>query len=341
MPTPRVYSMSSAPNSGSSILDDELLRAQGDEEDSEDQPSPSSSDDERRETTIVQNLASATAADGTSCTDDNDTVLAVVDDIELEEDRLAHQSNTNDDYSGGGGIDTSSMMPLQQQATPSHASTSTTTHTSTDEDAPSQALMDQVREYNRLHQAHRQQQTSKTETEIKAEGIVVTNDEDRSAHTDHDIQTASLRNLDIAPSSSEHKSDTNTSGTAHDLEVEGNRDRNISVDIEIDQEIFDAQEREYERLQQRRQQREQEMERQAHWQHAFDRLFPLCHIDGKGRGRFVQNFHLAASTQTDVNTCHMVCASCNTNLYTSPTAVLSFCPICRNITTTIHEREYT
>ena len=319
--------MSSAPNSG-------LLRAQGDEEDSEDQPSPSSSDDERRETTIVQNLASAAAGGGTSCTDDNDTVLAVVDDIELEEDRLAHQSNTNDDYSRGGGIDTSSMMPLQQQATPSHASTSTTTHTSTDEDAPSQALMDQVREYNRLHQAHRQQQTSKTETEIKAEGIVVTNDEDRSAHTDHDIQTASLRDLDIAPSS-EHKSDTNTSGTAHDSEDEGNRDRDKSVDI--DQDILDAQEREFEILQQRRLQNEQEMERQAHWQHAFDRLFPLCHIDGKGRGRFVQNFHLAASTQTDVNTCHMVCASCNTNLYTSPTAVLSFCPICRNITTTIQE----
>ena len=334
--------MSSAPkgSGSSSDLDDEFLRvldAQEDTEDAEDQPSPSSSD-ERRETTIVQNLASA--AGGGASIDDNDTALAVdsspVHDIE-EESRLAHQSNTNDDYSGGGGIDTSSMMPLQQQATPSHASTSTTTHTSTDEDAPSQALMDQVREYNRLHQAHRQQQTSKTETEIKAEGIVVTNDEDRSAHTDHDIQTASLRDLDIAPSSSEHKSDTNTSGTAHDLEVEGNRDRNISVDIEIDQEIFDAQEREFERLQQRRLQNEQEMERQAHWQHAFDRLFPLCHIDGKGRGRFVQNFHLAASTQTDVNTYRLVCASCNANLYTSPTAVLSFCPICRNITTTIQE----
>jgi hypothetical protein len=197
--------------------------------------------------------------------------------------------------------------------------------------------MNQVREYNRLHQAHRQQQTSET---AGAERIMVANDEDRSAHTctDHDIQT-SLRDLILQ--SSEHKSDTNTIGSAHnsDSKVEGNRDRNRSVDI--DQDILNAQEREYERLKQRRLQHEQEMERQAHWQRAFDRLFPMCNIeDEMGRrriGRFVQNLHLATSTQTDVNTFRMVCASCNASLYTSPTAVLSFCPICRNITTTIQE----
>ena len=333
--------MSSAPNgsgSSSDLDDDEFLRlrtldAQGDEEDSEDQPSPSSSD-ERRETTIVQNLASAAAAGGTS-TDDNDTVLAVVDVHsspvhDIEEDRLAHQyhqSDANDDHSRCGGT---SSTPLQQ-ATPSHAST-TSHNTTTDDNTLSQALMNQVREYNRLHQAHRQQQTSET---AGAEHIMVANDEDRSAHiqtADHDIQT-SLRDLILE--SSEHKSDTNTIGNAHDLEDEGNRDRDKSVDI--DQDILNAQEREYERLQQRRIQSEQEMERQAHWQHAFDRLFPMCNIDGKGRGRFVQNFHLATSTQTDVNTCLMVCASCNAKLYTSPTAVLSFCPICRNITTSIQE----
>jgi len=166
-------------------------------------------------------------------------------------------------------------------------------------------------------------------------------DEDRSVHTqtaDHDIQT-SLRDLILE--SSEHKSDTNTSGIAHDLELEdeGNRDKDRSVDI--DQEILNAQEREYERLQQRRLQHQQEMESQANRQRAFDRLFPLCNIDGKGRGRFVQNFHLATPTQTDVNTCRMVCASCSAKLYTSPTAVLSFCPICRNITTTIQEGKAT
>ena len=223
-------------------------------------------------------------------------------------------------------------MPLQLSTT-SHASH--TTHTATDEDTLSQALMDQVREYNRLHQAHKQQSTSTSET-AGTERITEANDEDRSAHThtDHDIQT-SLRDLILE--SSEHKSDTNTIGTAHDSdsEVEGNRDRNRSVDI--DQEILNAQEREYERLQQRRQQHEREMESQANRQRAFDRLFPSCNIDGKGRGRFVQNFHLATSNQTDVNTYRMVCASCNANLYTSPTAVLSFCPICRNITTTIQE----
>ena len=202
--------MSSAPkgSGSSSDLHDEFLRvldAQEDAEDSEDQPSPSSSD-ERRETTIVQNLASAAAA-GTS-TNDNDTAPAATADspsahIE-EESRLAHQSNTNEDHanSRGGGIDASSV-PLQQIPTPSH--------TTTDEDTLSQALMNQVREYNKLHQAHIQQQTSKTETEGGAERMA-NDDEDRSAHThtDNDIQTASLRDLIIH--SSEHKSDdTNTS----------------------------------------------------------------------------------------------------------------------------------
>ena len=346
--------MSSAPGNGSgsgssSDLDDEFLRVldaqQGEEkEDSEeDQPSPSSSD-ERREATIVQNLASAAAGGGTS-TDDNDTALATdsshVHDI--DQSGLAHQSNTNDDHANSdsrdGGIDDSSL-PLQQQAIPSHASTSTTTHnTTTDENTLSQALMNQVREYNRLHQAHIQQQTSETET---GADCMANDDEDRSnhhTHTDHDIQT-SLRDLILQ--SSEHKSDTNTIGTAHDSdsEVEGNRERNRSVDI--DQEIVNAQEREYERLQQRRLKHEQEMESQANRQHAFDRLFPMCNIEDemgrRRRGRFVQNFHLATSTQTDVNTYRMTCASCSANLYTAPTAVLSFCPICKNITTsTIQE----
>ena len=215
-----------------------------------------------------------------------------------------------------------------------------TTARTTNEDTLSQALLDQAREYNRLHQAHIQLQQQTSET-AGAERITEANDEDGLAHhthTDHDIQ-ASLRDLIIQ--SSEHKSNTNTIGTAHDSdsEVEGNRDRNRSVDI--DQEIINAQDREYERLQQRRLQHEQEMESQANRQLAFDRLFPMCNIEDemgrRRRGRFVQNFHLATSTQTNVNTYRMVCASCNANLYTAPTAVLSFCPICKNITTTIQE----
>ena len=220
-------------------------------------------------------------------------------------------------------------MPLQQLSTPSHAS-----HTTTDKDTLSQALMNQVREYNRLHQAHRQQES---ETEIVAERMMQSNNEEEDnlyQTAVHDIQIASLRDLIIQ--SSEHKSDTNTIGTAHhDSDSEVEDEGNKSVDI--DQEILNAQDREYERLKQRRLQSEQKMEKEAQWQHAFDRLFPLCNIDGKGRGRFVQNFHLTTSTQTDVNTCRMVCASCSANLYTSPTAVLSFCPMCRNITTTIQE----
>ena len=323
----------------SSDLDVEFLRVldaqQGEEDNSEDQPSPSSSD-ERRETTIVQNLTS-TAASGNI-----DTAPAVTADsssAHIEQSGLAHQyqSNTNDDHAnsdsrdGGGGT---SSIPLQQQATPSHES-----HTTTDEDTLSQALMDQAREYNRLHQAHRQQQQQTSEIETGAD-CVANDDEDRlnhHTHTDHDIQIASLRDLIIE--SSEHKSDTNTIGTAHDLGDEVNRDKDSSVDI--DQEILNAQEREYERLQQRRQLHEQEMESQANRQHAFDRLFPMCNIEyemgRRRRGRFVQNFHLATSKQTDVNTCRLICASCNANLYTSPTAVLSFCAICKNITTTIQE----
>jgi len=250
---------------------------------------------------------------------------------DIDQSRLAHQSNTNEDHgnansdSRGGGID-ASLMPLQQLSTPSHES-----HTTTDEDTLSQALMDQAREYNRLHQAHRQQQQT---SETAGAERMLAYDEDKSAHTqtDHDIQT-SLRDLIIQ--SSEHKSDNNTIGTAHALEDEVEEGNSRSVDI--DQDILNTQEREYERLQQRRLQHEQEMKSQANRQHAFDRLFPMCNIDGKGRGRFVQNFHLATSTQTTVNTCRMVCASCNANLYTAPTAVLSFCPICRNITTTIQE----
>jgi len=336
--------MSSAPAPGgsgsSSDLDDEFLRVldsqqREEEEDSEDQPSPSSSD-ERRETTIVQNLVSAAVGGGTSTDNATATDSSSSNVHDIEQSRLAHQSNTNDDHGNSdyrdGGVDASSM-PLQQ-ATPSHASTTSRT---TDEDTLSQALMNQVREYNRLHQAHIQ--TSET---AGAERIMEANDhENRSAHTytDHDIQT-SLRDLIIQ--SSEHKSDTNTIGRAahdSDSEVEGNRNRERSVDI--DQDILNAQEREYERLQQRRQQHEQEMERQAHWKHAFDRLFPMCHIEDemgrRRRGRFVQNFHLSTSTQTDVNTYRMVCASCSANLYTASTAVLSFCPTCKNITTTIQE----
>jgi len=339
--------MSSAPAPGgsgsSSDLDDEFLRVldsqqREEEEDSEDQPSPSSSD-ERRETTIVQNLASAAVGGGTSTDNATATDSSSSNVHDIEQDRLAHQSNTNEDHHAAnsdprdGGVDASSM-PLQQLSTPSHES-----HTTTNEDTLSQALMNQVKEYNRLHQAHRQH-TSESETETGAD-CVANDDEDRLNHhtqTDHDIQT-SLRDLILE--SSEHKSDTNTIGTAHDSdsEVEGNRDRNRSVDI--DQEIINAQDREYERLQQRRIQHEQEMESQANRQRAFDRLFPMCHIEDemgrRRRGRFVENFHLATSTQTDVNTFRLTCASCSANLYTSPLAVLSFCPTCRNITTTIQE----
>jgi len=340
--------MSSAPapggsgSSSSSDLDDEFLRVldsqqREEEEDSEDQPSPSSSD-ERRETTIVQNLASAAVGGGTSTDNATATDSSSSNVHDIEQSRLAHQSNTNDDDdhansdSRGGGID-ASLMPLQQLSTPSHASTTSRT---TDEDTLSQALMNQFMEYNRLHQAHIQ--TSET---AGAERIMEANDhENRSAHTytDHDIQT-SLRDLIIQ--SSEHKSDTNTIGTAHDLEDEVEEGNSRGRSVDIDQEILNAQEREYERLQQRRLQHEQEMESQANRKHTFDRLFPMCHIEDemgrRRRGRFVQNFHLATSTQTDVNTYHMVCASCSANLYTSPAAVLSFCTICRNITTTIQE----
>jgi len=338
--------MSSASNgSGSSSdLDDEFLRVLDSHGEEEDQPSPSSSgSDERREATIVQTLVSAAAGGGTST---NDNTANPADGVlgshvhDIDQSRLAHQSNTNEDHdsdSRDGGVDASSI-PLQQLSTPSHAST-ISHNTTTDEDTLSQALMNQVREYNRLHQAHIQQQTSET----AGADCLANDDEDRlnhHTHTDHDIQT-SLRDLIIQ--SSEHKSDTNTIGRAahdSDSEVEGNRDRNRSVDI--DQEILNTQEREYERLQQRRLQSEQEMESQANTrQLSFDRLFPMCHIEDemgrRRRGRFVQNFHLATSTQTDVNTYRMVCASCSANLYTSPTAVLSFCPICRSTTTTIQE----